>query len=54
MIFILVVIAVLVWNFTPVPQWVAKGQTWYEAVSGWISSGWHWINTIGKASGQQQ
>ncbi|MGW7003907.1 serine/threonine-protein kinase [Streptomyces sp. NPDC054933] len=52
MIFILVVIAVLVWNFTPVPEWVAKGQSWYEATSSWISSAWHWVSSIGHSSGR--
>ncbi|WP_269857678.1 serine/threonine-protein kinase [Streptomyces sp. RPT161] len=50
MIFILVVIAVLVWNFTPVPDWVAKGQSWYDATSGWISSAWHWVSALGRSS----
>ncbi len=50
MIFILVVIAVLVWNFTPVPEWVAKGQSWYEATSSWISSAWHWVSSLGHSS----
>jgi serine/threonine-protein kinase len=53
MVLILVVIAVLVWNFTPVPEWVAQGKTWWEATSSWISSAWHWINSIGKATGRQ-
>ncbi|MCQ4042518.1 protein kinase [Streptantibioticus rubrisoli] len=47
MVFILVVIAVLVWNFTPVPEWIAKGQSWYEATSSWISSAWHWVSNVG-------
>ena len=50
MIFMLVVIAVMVWNFTPFPEWVAKGQSWYDATSGWISTAWHWVSSLGHAS----
>lgn len=52
MVFILVVVFVLVWNFTPVPEWVAKGQSWYEATSSWVKSAWHWISAIGNAAGK--
>ncbi|MCQ4084900.1 serine/threonine protein kinase [Streptomyces sp. RB6PN25] len=50
MIFILVVIFVLVWNFTPVPHWIAKGENWYEATSSWIKSAYHWVTTLGSAA----
>jgi serine/threonine-protein kinase len=49
-ILIIVVIFILVWNFTPVPQWIADGKTWWQATSDWISSAWHWISSIGAAS----
>nr|WP_240979445.1 serine/threonine-protein kinase [Streptomyces sp. HNM0574] len=32
MILVLVVIAVLVWNFTPVPEWWAQGKSFWESV----------------------
>jgi serine/threonine-protein kinase len=50
MIFIVVVIFILVWNFTPVPHWIAQGENWYQATSSWISSAYHWVSTIGNAS----
>jgi serine/threonine-protein kinase len=50
MIFILVVISVLVWNFTPVPHWIARGENWYEATSSWIKSAYHWVTTIGNVT----
>ena len=48
---IIVVVFVVVWNFTPLPDWIADGQSWWQATSGWISTAWHWLSTIGKASG---
>ncbi len=47
---LLVLLFVLVWNFTPVPRWVADGQTWYQAISGWVGSAWHWVSAVGKGS----
>ena len=50
MIFTIVVIFILVWNFTPVPHWIARGENWYQATSSWIKSAYHWVSTIGNAS----
>ncbi|MDI5965969.1 protein kinase [Streptomyces sp. SL13] len=49
-ILILVVIFILVWNFTPVPEWIADGKSWYQAISSWTSSAWHWISALGNGS----
>ncbi|AEW94359.1 MULTISPECIES: serine/threonine-protein kinase [Streptomycetaceae] len=47
---VLVVVAVLVWNFTPLPEWVAKGRSLWETASSLVSTAWHWVSTIGSAA----
>jgi serine/threonine-protein kinase len=37
----------LVWNFTPLPEWVAQGKSFWDAASSWISEAWKWVSTIG-------
>ncbi|PWI45255.1 serine/threonine-protein kinase [Streptomyces sp. ICBB 8177] len=51
MVAIIVVIGVLVWNFTPVPQWVADGRSWWQASSDWVRSAWHWVSSLGNSAG---
>ncbi len=50
MILVVVVIFVLIWNFTPVPHWIADGQSWWQATSGWIKSAWRWASSLGATS----
>ncbi|MBY8888014.1 serine/threonine protein kinase [Streptomyces sp. PTM05] len=50
MVAIIVVIGVLVWNFTPVPQWVADGRSWWQASSDWVRTAWHWASNLGNSS----
>lgn len=38
MILIFVVIGWLVWNFTPLQDWIAEGQSFWETVKGWYES----------------
>lgn len=46
MIVIIVVIAVLVWNFTPVPDWVAEGQNWWETLRNWWDKTSDWVGEL--------
>ncbi|UGY95071.1 serine/threonine-protein kinase [Streptomyces gobiensis] len=38
MILIMVVIVALIWNFTPVPEWVAQGRSFWQAATDWFNS----------------
>ena len=40
------VIWVLVWNFTPLPDWIAQGKSWWEATRGWIGDVGGWIKDV--------
>jgi serine/threonine-protein kinase len=51
MILVLIVIAVLVWNLTPLPEWVAQGKSFWDAASSWISSAWNWVSSLTGQSG---
>ncbi|MCX2970825.1 MULTISPECIES: serine/threonine-protein kinase [Streptomyces] len=37
MILILVAIVALIWNFTPVPEWVAEGRSFWQTVTDWFT-----------------
>jgi serine/threonine protein kinase, bacterial len=45
-IIVLVVIALLAWNLTDLPQWVAQGRSFWDAATTWINDAWNWINSI--------
>ncbi|MET7766928.1 serine/threonine-protein kinase [Streptomyces sp. NPDC005336] len=47
MIVILVVGSWLIWELTPLKDWVADGQGYWHAVSGWISDVKHWVSDLG-------
>ncbi|MFG2734142.1 serine/threonine-protein kinase [Streptomyces harbinensis] len=49
MVVILVVIAFLLWNFTPLPEWVAEGQSFWEATKDWFSSVGEWLGLVEQA-----
>jgi serine/threonine-protein kinase len=51
MIFILVVICVLVWNFTPLPEWVAQGRSFWETVTDWFRQVQDLVNTADSVRG---
>jgi serine/threonine-protein kinase len=46
MIIVLVVIALLAWNLTDLPQWVAQGKSFWDAATTWIKDAWNWISSI--------
>ncbi|MFE1783651.1 protein kinase [Streptomyces sp. NPDC059506] len=46
MIVLLVVGSWLVWEFTPLQDWVAHGQSWWEATSGAVSDFWNWARDL--------
>ncbi|MEO3749039.1 protein kinase [Streptomyces sp. B6B3] len=48
-ILILVVIAVLVWNFTPLQGWIADGKSWWEATKDWFRDAQEWLGIIEEA-----
>ncbi|OIV37582.1 serine/threonine protein kinase [Mangrovactinospora gilvigrisea] len=47
---VLVVVAILVWNFTPLPDWVAKGESWWQMVSGWFHTVSGWFSHTGSGT----
>ncbi|WP_130800137.1 serine/threonine-protein kinase [Streptomyces otsuchiensis] len=52
MVLILAVIAVLVWNFTPVPDWVAEGKGFWQAATDFFDQVREWLGLVDSA--QQQ
>ncbi|MBL1099551.1 serine/threonine-protein kinase [Streptomyces coffeae] len=51
--FVIVVLVVgswLVWELTPLKDWVAEGKSYWDAVSGWISDVKQWISDLGGPS----
>ena len=51
LILILVVICVLVWNFTPLPDWVAQGKSFWETVTDWFGQVQDLVNSGKSATG---
>jgi serine/threonine protein kinase, bacterial len=49
---ILVVIAVLIWNFTPLPEWWETGQQWWESTKDFFNSVGDFFSSAEKATGQ--
>lgn len=49
MVLICVVIVVLVWNFTPLQDWIAEGKSFWQATQDWFDSTWEWLSTVGEA-----
>ncbi|HET6636388.1 MAG TPA: serine/threonine-protein kinase [Streptomyces sp.] len=48
---IFVLICVLVWNFTPVPEWWAEGKSWWEATQDFFSSVGDFFDSLGSSGG---
>ena len=46
---ILVVIAFLVWNFTPLQDWIADGKSFWDTVTDWFDEVREWLGLIDKA-----
>jgi serine/threonine protein kinase, bacterial len=51
MILVLVVIAILVWNLTPLPEWVAQGKSFWDTAVTWVNDVWNWVSAIGDQVG---
>ncbi|GAA3060913.1 hypothetical protein GCM10020000_50030 [Streptomyces olivoverticillatus] len=46
MILILVIGSWLVWEFTPLKDWVANGKSFWDAAWDWITSVKNWISDV--------
>ncbi|MFD8996926.1 serine/threonine-protein kinase [Streptomyces abikoensis] len=51
MIVVLIVGSWLVWEFTPLKDWVADGKNFWDAASDWITSVKDWLSSLGSDSG---
>ncbi len=49
-ILILVVGSWLIWELTPLKDWVAQGQSYWDAVSTWVTEVKDWISALGGPS----
>ncbi|RKN07797.1 serine/threonine-protein kinase [Streptomyces radicis] len=54
MVLILVVIGFLVWNFTPLQDWIADGRSFWEATQDWFDDVREWMGLIEEADQQRQ
>ncbi|UQI43442.1 serine/threonine protein kinase [Streptomyces sp. HU2014] len=52
MIVLLIVGSWLVWEFTPLKDWVADGKSFWDATWGWIKDVKDWISGLGSSKGQ--
>ncbi|TDC72765.1 serine/threonine-protein kinase [Streptomyces hainanensis] len=52
MVLILVVIAFLVWNFTPLQDWIADGRSFWDTVTTWFDDVREWLGLIDEANQQ--
>ncbi|TDC22515.1 serine/threonine protein kinase [Streptomyces sp. 8K308] len=52
MVLILVVICFLVWNFTPLQEWIADGRSFWDTVTGWFDDVREWLGLIEEANQQ--
>ncbi|MDT0307871.1 serine/threonine protein kinase, partial [Streptomyces sp. DSM 44917] len=53
-ILILVVVVVLVWNFTPIQDWIADGRSFWDTVTDWFDDVREWLGLIEEADQQRQ
>ncbi|MFF6780333.1 protein kinase [Streptomyces sp. NPDC012510] len=51
MIVLLVVGGWLIWEFTPLQEWVGTGKTWWGQLSTWVGEVGKWIGDLGNGSG---
>ena len=47
---VFVLICVLVWNFTPVPEWWAQGKSFWEAAQDFFSSVGDFFDSLSSGS----
>ncbi|WP_129842316.1 serine/threonine-protein kinase [Streptomyces sp. RFCAC02] len=47
---VLVVIAFLVWNFTPLQEWIADGRSFWDTVTDWFDDVREWLGLIDEAN----
>ncbi|MDT0343026.1 serine/threonine-protein kinase [Streptomyces litchfieldiae] len=50
MVLILVVICFLVWNFTPLQEWIADGKSFWDTVTDWFDEVREWMGLIEEAN----
>ncbi|MER7400857.1 serine/threonine protein kinase, partial [Streptomyces sp. NPDC000151] len=50
MIVLIVVGAWLIWELTPLQDWIGQGRSFWNQVSQWVSDVSDWVSTIGEAS----
>ncbi|MFB7289844.1 serine/threonine-protein kinase [Actinacidiphila glaucinigra] len=51
MIIVLIVIVLLVWYLTPVPEWLDTGKSLWGTVSDGVGDFWDWVSGLGGSSG---
>ncbi|WP_116212065.1 serine/threonine-protein kinase [Streptomyces olivoreticuli] len=51
MIVVLIIGSWLVWEFTPLKDWVADGKSFWDAAWGWIVDIKDWVSNLGSSSG---
>ncbi|MDT0445476.1 serine/threonine-protein kinase [Streptomyces johnsoniae] len=52
MVLILVIIGFLVWNFTPLQDWIADGRSFWDTVTEWFDDVREWMGLIDEAQRQ--
>jgi serine/threonine-protein kinase len=50
MVLIAVLICVLVWNFTPLPEWWDQGRQFWDDTKNWVGDAWTWVTELGNAA----
>lgn len=48
--FVIVVLVIgswLIWELTPLKDWIAEGQSYWDAVTGWAQDVQKWIEDLG-------
>ncbi|MBN3930260.1 serine/threonine protein kinase [Streptomyces verrucosisporus] len=50
MVLIFVLICVLVWNFTPLPEWWDQGRQFWEDTKDWVGEAWTWMTELGNTA----
>ncbi|MFD1831853.1 serine/threonine-protein kinase [Streptomyces desertarenae] len=46
MVLIFVLVCVLVWNFTPLPEWWDQGRQFWEDTKTWVGDVWTWLEEL--------
>ncbi|MDG9704616.1 serine/threonine-protein kinase [Streptomyces sp. DH37] len=50
MVLIAVLICVLVWNFTPLPEWWDQGRQFWDDTKNWVGDAWTWVTELGNTA----